>query len=307
MDNSATVADINRNMAENLRFCGPALIADETVLHNVIQMITDIITKQHPCQIEFGPEEEAFEAGEETSEFDWVVVDTGLDVVSGMAAALGQSFAELWKVFEKTILRYASSTESLERATAVGVLAECINGMGAAVTPYTSTFLKLLLHRLNDEDPQTRSNAAYAVGRLVEHSTSDEVVKEYPTILTRLESCLSMNVSRLQDNATGCVSRMILRSRESVPIKDVLPVLAGILPLKNDFEENEPLYRMICQLYKWEDETVRSLTPQLLPVFQTVLTGDEDQLEDERRAELIELVKWLNQMQAGAAPWVEQL
>jgi hypothetical protein len=111
MDNSATVADINRNMAENLRFCGPALIADETVLHNVIQMITDIITKQHPCQIEFGPEEEAFEAGEETSEFDWVVVDTGLDVVSGMAAALGQSFAELWKVFEKTILRYASSTD----------------------------------------------------------------------------------------------------------------------------------------------------------------------------------------------------
>ncbi|KAJ5666489.1 uncharacterized protein N7477_008937 [Penicillium maclennaniae] len=306
-DDRATVADINRNMAENLRFCGPALIADETVLHNVIQMITDIITKQHPCQIEFGPEEEAFEAGEETSEFDWVVVDTGLDVVSGMAAALGPSFAELWKVFEKTILRYASSTESLERATAVGVLAECINGMGAAVTPFTSTFLKLLLHRLNDEDPQTRSNAAYAVGRLVEHSTSDEVVKEYPTILTRLESCLSMNVSRLQDNATGCVSRMILRSRESVPLKDVLPVLVGILPLKNDFEENEPLYRMICQLYKWEDETIRSLTPQLLPVFQAVLTGNEDQLEDERRAELIELVKWLNQMQAGAAPWVEQL
>ena len=58
---------------------------------------------------------------------------------------------------------------------------------------------------------------------------------------------------------------------------------------------------------KWEDATIRELTPRLLPVFQAVLTGDEDQLEDERRAELIELVKWLNQMQAGAAPWVEQL
>lgn len=236
-------------MAENLRFCGPALIADETMLHNVIQMITDIITKKHPCQLEFGPEEEALEAGEETSEFDWVVVDTALDVVSGMAAALGQSFAELWKVFEKTILRYASSSESLERATAVGVLAECINGMGAAVTPFTSTFLKLLLHRLSDEDPQTRSNAAYAVGRLVQHSNSDaEIVNEYPTILSRLETCLQMNVSRLQDNATGCVSRMILRHRENVPIKDVLPALVNILPLKNDYEENEPLYRMICQM-----------------------------------------------------------
>lgn len=57
----------------------------------------------------------------------------------------------------------------------------------------------------------------------------------------------------------------------------------------------------------WEDPTIRELTPQLLPVFQAVLTGDADQLEDERRAEVIELVKWLNKMQPGAAPWAEQL
>ncbi|KAJ5525943.1 hypothetical protein N7494_012593 [Penicillium frequentans] len=295
-EDRATVADINRNMAENLRFCGPALIADESVLTNVIHQITDIISKKHPCQMEFEDEEET-DGPDETSEFDWVVVDTALDVVSGMATALGSSFVELWKVFEKTILRYASSSESLERATAVGVLAECINGMGAA----------LLLHRLGDEDPQTRSNAAYAVGRLVEHSeAADEMAKAYPTILSRLEQCLQMDVSRLQDNATGCVSRMILRNREAVPTKDVLPVLVNILPLKNDYEENDPLYRMICQLYKWEDATIRELTPRLLPVFQAVL-ADEDQLEDERRAELIELVKWLNQMQPGSAPWAEQL
>ncbi|PLN81757.1 ARM repeat-containing protein [Aspergillus taichungensis] len=307
-DDRATVADINRNMAENLRYCGPALIANETTLHNVIQMITDIITKQHPCQIEFGPEEESAEAGEETSEFDWIVVDTGLDVVSGLAAALGESFAELWKVFEKTILRYASSNESLERATAVGVLAECINGMGAACTQFTPSFLKLLLHRLGEEDSQTKSNAAYAIGRLVEHSNADaEIVKEYPAILSRLESCLHQDVSRLQDNATGCLSRMILRHRENVPLKDVLPALIKLLPLKNDYEENDPLFRMICQLYKWEDATIRELTPQLLPIFQSVLTGDAEQLEDERRAELVELVKWLNQMQPGAAPWAEQL
>ncbi|KAL2799051.1 armadillo-type protein [Aspergillus keveii] len=304
-DDRSTVADINRNVAENLRFCGPALIANETTLHNVITMITDIITKKHPCQLEYV--EEDVDAGEETSEFDWIVVDTALDVVSGMAAALGESFAELWKVFEKIVLRYAGSTESIERATAVGVLAECINGMGAAATQFTPGFLKLLIHRLGDEDPQTKSNAAYAVGRLVEHSNSNELVKEFPTILSRLEQCLHQDVSRLQDNATGCLSRMILKHRESVPIKEVLPVLVSILPLKNDYEENDPLYRMICQMYKWEDATIRELTPQFLPVFQSVLCGDADQLEDERRAELVELVKWLNQMQPGAAPWADQL
>ncbi|KAL4788393.1 armadillo-type protein [Aspergillus varians] len=304
-DDRSTVADINRNMAENLRFCGPALISNETTLHNVITMITDIITKKHPCQLEFAEDDD--DAGEETSEFDWIVVDTALDVVSGMAAALGESFAELWKVFEKTILRYAGSSESIERATAVGVLAECINGMGAACTQSTGSFLKLLVHRLSDEDAQTKSNAAYAIGRLVENSNSNEIVKEFPVILLRLEQCLHQDVSRLQDNATGCLSRMILKYRENVPIKDVLPVLVTILPLKNDYEENDPLYRMICQLYKWEDATVRELTPQLLPIFQAVLLGDDEQLEDERRAELTELVKWLNQMQPGAAPWAEQL
>ena len=255
----ATVADINRNMAENLRYCGPSLIANETTLHNVIQMVTDIINKQHPSQIEFGEEELA--APEETSEFDWVVVDTALDVVSGLAAALGQSFAELWKVFEKTILRYASSSESLERATAVGVLAECINGMGPAVTQFSPAFLKLLVHRLGDEDPQAKSNAAYAVGRLVEHSNDAGIVKEIPTILTKLENCLTMDVSRLQDNATGCLSRMILRHRENVPIKEVLPVLVNILPLKNDFEENDPLFRMICQLCMYPNQPVNFCAP----------------------------------------------
>jgi len=57
---------------------------------------------------------------------------------------------------------------------------------------------------------------------------------------------------------------------------------------------------------KWEDPTIRELTPQFLPIFQAVLS-DEEALEDERRAELIELVKWLNQAQPGCAPWADQL
>lgn len=48
------------------------------------------------------------------------------------------------------------------------------------------------------------------------------------------------------------------------------------------------------------------MTPQFLPIFQAVLS-DEDALEDERRAEVTELVKWLNQVQPGVAPWADQL
>ena len=95
IDASATVADINRNVAENLRFCGPALVADESMLQKVIQVVMDITSRKHPCQEDFGGDEELQEAMEETSEFDWIVIDTALEVVSGLAAALGESFAGL--------------------------------------------------------------------------------------------------------------------------------------------------------------------------------------------------------------------
>ncbi|EER41525.1 karyopherin [Histoplasma capsulatum var. duboisii H88] len=303
-----TVADINRNVAENLKYCGPYLVSGSSVLNKVVTMITTIISKQHPAQQDFGADDEDRAALDELSEFDWVLIDTALDVISGLAIALGRDFLGLWPHFEKKVLQYVGSSEPLERSTATGVLAEIIFGLADAITPHTTKFLELLLRRLSDEDSQTKSNAAYAIGRLVERSNADqEIIQAYPAILEKLEPCLHIPEARLPDNASGCLSRMILKHRDNVPVADVLSALVDLLPLKNDFEENDPVYRMICQLYKWEDPTVRNLTPRLIPIFQAVLTGDSGQLDDERRAELIELVSWLNKMQPGVASWIEQL
>lgn len=248
MYHRACVSDLHRNLAENLKYCGPALIADNGVVEKIVTMVTSIINKEHPCQQDFGPQEEDQEELEESSEFDWDVIDSALDVISGLAAALGETFTELWKIFEKTIFRFAASSEAIERATAVGVMAECITGMGSAVTPYTATFHKLLMKRLSDEDPQTKSNAAYAIGRLCEKTNDNSITASYPDILSKLETCMQNPECRLPDNSAGCLSRMILKHRDQVPIADVLPALVGILPLKTDFDENEPIYQMICQL-----------------------------------------------------------
>ncbi|EDN09987.1 conserved hypothetical protein [Histoplasma mississippiense (nom. inval.)] len=266
-----TVADINRNVADNLKYCGPYLVSGSSVLNKVVTMITTIISKQHPAQQDFGANDEDRAA---------------LDELSDMLAAANLS----------------------NDPPPQGSLAEIIFGLADAITPYTTKFLELLLRRLSDEDSQTKSNAAYAIGRLVERSNADqELIQAYPAILEKLEPCLHIPEARLPDNASGCLSRMILKHRDNVPVADMLSALVDLLPLKNDFEENDPVYRMICQLYKCEDPTVRNLTPRLIPIFQAVLTGDSGQLDDERRAELIELVSWLNKMQPGVASWIEQL
>lgn len=281
-------------LSENLKMTGPNLLSYPDVLGKVVQTTTDLITKKHTCQQGMDDEDLA-EEDLEATELEWIVVDNAMDIISGLAVALGPSFGELWKVFEKQVLRYASGGESLGRASACGVLAEVITGMKDGVTPFTSSLMNILLRRLSDEDAQTKSNAAYAVGRLVEMSGDDAtVLKAYPTILQKLESMLGVKEARCMDNAAGCVARLIIKHKDKVPVSDVLPALvsSGVLPLKQDYQENEPVWKMIVGLYRQQDPTVQSLTSKLAPIMVSVLEGD-DQLTEEVKKEVQALVDHL--------------
>lgn len=136
----------------------------------------------------------------------------------------------------------------------------------------------------------------------------------YNQILAKLEPMLHTEVARSLDNAAGCVSRMIMAHPDKVPIGDVLPVLVGLLPLKEDFEENKPIYQCITGLCMFlcfhfhcqqltnptdqaENQTVQNLTDRLIPVFSQVLGAPEDQLDAETRARLVEVVKYLGKQQ----------
>ena len=248
--NRATVTEINRSLAATLKATGPSLIADTATLKNVTEVLVTIITKAHACQKDFGDEED-LSSLDGTSESDWVAIDTALDVVIGIANALGETFGQLWKIFEKPIMAFASSSEGYERSTSIGTIAECIKAMGSSVTPFTSHLLKLLLHRMSDEYSEAKSNAAYGIGLLQEGSKNDkEILKAFPTILSKLEPLLQTDEARAKDNAAGCVSRMIMRHPSNIPVEQVLPALLDILPLKNDFDENVPVYDMIVKLCK---------------------------------------------------------
>ncbi len=189
---------------------------------------------------------------DESSEYDWLVIDTALDVVIGMSKALGEQFGEVWKIYQKLILKFASSQTNYERSTAVGVIAECTRNMDSGVTPFTAQLMKVLMHRLSDEDPETKSNAAYAMGLLIFHSKdSATYLPSYNQILTKLEPLLQTRRARTLDNACGCVSRMIMAHQDKVPVDDIMPILVDLLPLSEDYEENTPIFECITGLCKY--------------------------------------------------------
>lgn len=219
------------------------------MLKQAVTVLSTIITRSHPCQQDLGDEEEEQDPEGGSSEFDWLVIDTALDAILGLATALGPDFAELWKVFEKPVLKFASSQEALERSTAVGVMAESVNYMANAVTPYTGSLLPVLFHRLSDEDILTRSNAAYAMGQLVFHSAdTNATFARYSDILQKLEPMLQIKEARLVDNASGCLCRMLHVNPDPGLVEKVLPAVLDVLPLTEDYEENEPIYRCIFKL-----------------------------------------------------------
>ncbi|KAI1155530.1 importin beta-4 [Nemania diffusa] len=288
------VTEINRSVASTLKTTGPSILGQKDMMEQIITVLGTITTRCHPCQQDLGDEDENQDDVQGSSEWDWLIIDTALDVLIGLAAALGPQFAEIWKVFQKPILKFISSNEHIERSTAVGVVAECVAYMGSAVTPYTATLLPPLLHRLSDEDQETKSNTAYAIGQLVYHSKDEATyLPSFPQILRSLEPLLQIKAQRLPDNAAGCLCRMILSNPTQIPIPEVLPALVELLPLKEDYEENKPVYQCIHKLYAAGNPTVQELTPRLLPIFQQVLSSPEEQLVDETRQLVLELVRIL--------------
>ncbi|KAJ6783051.1 hypothetical protein PWT90_01873 [Aphanocladium album] len=281
----AVVTDINRNVAAALKACGPAVLASTSgMLQEVVSVVTLIITGSHPCQQDLGDEsgEQDIDAG--SSEYDWLVVDTALDVVTGLATALGPSFAELWKIFEKPILKLASSTEDLHRATAVGTIAEVLKHAGEAMTPYTESLGQTLGRRLTDPDALAKSNAAYAIGLLILVSAdTSKTFPLYPQVWEKLEPLIAVREMRLTDNVAGALCRMMMKNPDAGFVSQALPAVVNVLPLEEDYEENEPIYKCIYTLYEQSNQTVEQLTPQLLGVFEKVLSPPEDQLEPSSR------------------------
>jgi hypothetical protein len=225
------------------------------MLQEIVSVVTLIITRSHPCQQDLGDEEEEQDLDAGSSEYDWLVIDTALDVVVGLSAALGSAFGELWKIFEKPILKLASSTEDLQRSTAVGTIAEITKYTGDAISPYTETLGQALARRLSDPDPLTKSNATYAIGLLVLHSSdTGKTFPLYPKLWEKLEPLLSVKEMRMTDNVAGCLSRMMIKNPDQGFVSEALPAVVAVLPIEEDYEENSPIYENLYKLCKCNNQ-----------------------------------------------------
>lgn len=177
--------------------------------------------------------------------------------------------------------------------------------MKSTITPSTGPLMELFYRGLSDPDSEVQCNAAFASGLLVEHSEVD-LSPQYTQLLQALHPLFDVPADapatkfNTRDNAAGAVSRIIVKNSAAVPLGQVLPILLGALPLKNDFLENRPLFRCIFHLFRTNAAILHSYLDGLLQIFAHVLDSNgPDQIGDEIRKELISLVNLLNREEPG--------
>lgn len=171
--------------------------------------------------------------------------------------------------------------------------------MQSAITPFTEPLLELFHRALSDQEPEVLSNAAFAIGLLVEHSRT-ELSPQYLPLLAALQPLFSVTAEsppaslNAKDNATGAVARLIIRNTAAMPLNQVLPLFIAALPLKNDYLENGPVFRAIFHLFG----TGNALDPfidSLLSIFAFVLRPTKPtQLDEDTKNQLLQLIAHLN-------------
>jgi importin-4 len=259
---------------------GPAETAGATHLNVLGNTLLLILQREHLCQSEDLDDMEAMEGDEEAeqeqAEQDAVLMAGAANCVAALSLALGgATFVPYFARFLPLIAKYAHPKRShSERSLAIGVLGECIAGLGDGVDPFVDTLLPLMLRTLrgqDEEEEDMRSNACFALGVLFEHATQD-LTSLYMSVMQLMLGLVQQageadpeappNTNAI-DNACGAICRMIKRAPHVLPLEQVLPGLTCHLPLRRDNAENEPVFACLMMLVQGQHPAVM---PGLMPV-----------------------------------------
>lgn len=308
---------------------GPALVVPNYV-QPICEEVSKILQRKAACQLDDEEDEvDEQEPAADQSEFDAALIGSAADLVGTLATVLGADFAPLFSGFLPDMVKYYDPARSVaDRSTAIGSLAEIVNGMEGAVTPFTERLFPVFVSALSDPEPEVQSNAAFATGSLVYHSQTD-LSSQYLPLLSALHPLFGLpqdgqaKHENAIDNACGAVARLVVKNQQAVPLDQVLPVLLQALPLRRDMAETEWVFSALLLLLQQQNPIVLASLDHVLAVFAKALAStraadgsdvfypnDGAELTAENKAKVVEIVKALaasqpeRVQQAGLAPFL---
>ncbi|XP_058055155.1 importin-4-like [Anopheles bellator] len=261
----------------------------------VFNCIVDVLNGKVACQFDEPVDEE-----QEESEYDEAILESAGDILPKFGRALPPEefavyFGRVWPYFMQKIekSKQKDETSDSQRAFAIGVLAECFQGLKEYTRNWFDALLPIFLSCVQDRNNDVRSNTVYGLGEMVLHG-NECTFGHYPQIMAALSQLVSKEQhAGTLDNLCGALARLITTNCSLVPLKNVLPVFVQYLPLREDFTENLAVFRSLDLLYRQGDENLIPLLSRVLIVGLQVLYKKEHHNEESREL-VLNLVKQIS-------------
>ncbi|KAG5680978.1 hypothetical protein PVAND_010452 [Polypedilum vanderplanki] len=257
---------------------GKAAVEVDGYKDAIFSCIYDVLNNKVQCQFD-EPEED----DEDESEYDIAILESAGEILPKFGKTMSNQ--EFYVYFERVSeffagkIQKSKSRDELsqsQRAMAVGIVSECFEPLGEFSARYFDALIPLFLELINDQsDDEVRNNAVYAIGELSKHS-GQASFKAYPQILAALSNLVSKEShGGILDNICGTLARLIITNSTLVPLKDVLPVFISYLPLRQDYVENEHVFKSLELLYRQGNEVLLQFLERVILTALTVLQKNQ--------------------------------
>ena len=286
-DDVDTVGKACEGITGVIDVCGPHSLA--IVANKCLENTLKLLKKEGRCQLS----EDIEDIGDDEDDDDHeLFMTSACDLVATFAQVMGPHFVQYLPQFLPAIAAYAKSSRPVtDRSMALGCLGELSQALQTGLADHwKTTYLPLILAGLLDADDNVKHNAAFCAGVCCE-GLGNLILPDYPQLLQALGVLFTVDPNQADssaacvDNAVAAICRMVMTSPESVPIDQVLPAMLKALPLKNDFVENETVFKCLLGLIHGNHPQVRVNAVEFRRVFQEA-TMEESKVDEEDKLKL---------------------
>ncbi|XP_071959189.1 importin-4-like [Antedon mediterranea] len=274
---------------EMLKEGSSSMVSEQSHVSSITSAIRNVLQLKTACQDE--DDEDDYDEDPQQAEHDEMLIEYAGEIIPSLAKAMGgQAFGPyLAGALPLLVMKTKKTCTVAEKSFSIGTLSEIVIAMEDSIQPFAGHLVQVFVQGMQEEDPEVRSNAVFGIGVLAEHG-KETLFTHYPVILSVISDLIGKEDDQcVIDNICGAVARLVLTNTEAVPVAQVLPRLVQLLPLKEDQEENNTVFKCIHHLYGSGHEAIPSLIPQLLAVFAQVL--GTTQIKEETQGLIIQIIQ----------------
>jgi len=249
-------------LTEILKQCKSAVTEGSGHCEMIVSCVQKIMKGECACQ-----DMEAEDGGEEEeAEQDEMLFEYAGEVLPNLGRAMTpQAFAPYFTGLLPNLLKKTKKQCSIaERSFAIGAIADSMEPLTGVLDPFIQHLLPIFVETTTDTEDDCRNNAVFGLGEMILWG-GPAMEQHYSAVLGTLSQLLQTETSpRVIDQIVGAVARAVVANISKVPTDDIVQAVLGHLPLKEDMDEYDIVFKFFITLLSSQYPSFNNCLPKIV-------------------------------------------